>query len=452
MTLERGVSSKTYTIARGRKPGAWVLYQAHPDGTVIDLERKADSCVVVAADYVIVRGIVCRGARKQGILIGNHRDVVIEGCDISGWGRRETRKSARPYPPDLGVHLDAAIRSEGRDVERLVIQGNRIHHPAYRSSNWTEWSPFFSSSHPQGPKAIVLGPPSAGNHVIRYNDFFSDREHMFNDILFESLGTKPSPGNGLVRDSDIYGNSFSDCWDDAIEVERGDRNVRIWNNYFTRVFKAISAGYDWEGPVYIWRNVSERTLEPHKVSGRGEDTMDRLVAAFLMPSQEKKEAAWSSVLFVYHNTVLCDGGQCDSLAAGNGYDLYDSDSLVRMVSRNNIWQTEQWALRDVFTFSGIRGRYLSEDYDLHNGRFDSAHARGPHAIQGVPRFRPGHGPGGAGNYQLIPGSLGHDAGQVLPNFNDGYEGAAPDVGAHEAGSPTMQFGVDLWSPTQRLLE
>jgi len=28
------------------------------------------------------------------------------------------------------------------------------------------------------------------------------------------------------------------------------------------------------------------------------------------------------------------------------------------------------------------------------------------------------------------------------NHNDGFTGAAPDMGAHEAGTPPMQFGVD----------
>ena len=33
-------------------------------------------------------------------------------------------------------------------------------------------------------------------------------------------------------------------------------------------------------------------------------------------------------------------------------------------------------------------------------------------------------------------------GQIVPNFSDGYLGAAPDVGAQESGSTTpMKFGI-----------
>ena len=47
----------------------------------------------------------------------------------------------------------------------------------------------------------------------------------------------------------------------------------------------------------------------------------------------------------------------------------------------------------------------------------------------------------SGNFQLAPDSLGFDKGAVIPNFSDRFTGAAPDIGAHEAGTPPMVFGV-----------
>ena len=35
-------------------------------------------------------------------------------------------------------------------------------------------------------------------------------------------------------DTDIYGNIIMNCWDDGIESEGGNRNVRIWGNYMPR--------------------------------------------------------------------------------------------------------------------------------------------------------------------------------------------------------------------------
>jgi len=33
-----------------------------------------------------------------------------------------------------------------------------------------------------------------------------------------------------------------------------------------------------------------------------------------------------------------------------------------------------------------------------------------------------------------------DAGQRLPNVNDGFRGSAPDIGAYEAGQALPQYG------------
>ena len=85
------------------------------------------------------------------------------------------------------------------------------------------------------------------------------------------------------------------------------------------------------------------------------------------------------------------------------------------------------------------------DHDLYNGTLlhlpAGAEANG---IPGIPVFLPGHGPeaGANGRYQLAPTSPGFDEGRRLPNFNDGFTGKAPDIGAHETDTPDMQFGVD----------
>ncbi len=46
-----------------------------------------------------------------------------------------------------------------------------------------------------------------------------------------------------------------------------------------------------------------------------------------------------------------------------------------------------------------------------------------------------------GQYQLATGTPGYDQGVRIANFNDGFLGTAPDVGAHEGGSAAMKFGL-----------
>ncbi len=445
--LPKGVVREALLITEGGTASGYRVYRAHPEGTVIDVEGRAEAAVRIRADYVILHGVVVKGGGTHGILVENRHDVVIEGCDVSGWGRLEP--AADPAKrPDIGAQLDSGIFCEGRDVERVVIQGNRLHHPRWTSNDWSEWSPYFKSNHPQGPKAVVFKPQTRGRHVIRHNEVWSDDAHLFNDLLLES---NPAwPGNGLNRDSDIHGNRLSHAVDDAIEIERGTRNVRVWGNYFDRAgIKTISVRPSWEGPYYIFRNVVDRSYVPKaKTSYQGRDIPVGMfiVGAGRGPAGASSEPRERGLGFVYHNTLLCPEG-----AGFERFLVADfPQGLVKpelwFVSRNNVAPTRpvravpNSPVNDFFTSQVIT------DYDLFTGPVDRPAAAGPHNVAGPPRFRAEHGTGPSGRYQLQPGSLGHDAGLVLPGFNDGFAGKAPDLGAHEDGAAPLVFGVAGWVP------
>ncbi|MDA1192184.1 MAG: hypothetical protein O3A46_10945, partial [Candidatus Poribacteria bacterium] len=65
----------------------------------------------------------------------------------------------------------------------------------------------------------------------------------------------------------------------------------------------------------------------------------------------------------------------------------------------------------------------------------------PHGINAEPIYDPNNG---EGEFALDPSSPGYDQGTLLNNFNDGFEGNAPDVGAFERGSKPMTFGVEAY--------
>jgi hypothetical protein len=85
------------------------------------------------------------------------------------------------------------------------------------------------------------------------------------------------------------------------------------------------------------------------------------------------------------------------------------------------------------------------DYDLVNGNVVAYAGAETHRVVGTPIYEEGHGwsSESGGLYQLAPHSPGYDRGVYLPNFSDGFSGAAPDMGAHEAGTAPMRFGVPL---------
>ncbi|MGH8740142.1 MAG: hypothetical protein ACREUN_04480, partial [Burkholderiales bacterium] len=113
------------------------------------------------------------------------------------------------------------------------------------------------------------------------------------------------------------------------------------------------------------------------------------------------------------------------------------------VSRNNIfhiWKTWWASVDDNGTGTAGANDF---DHDLVNGNVNAYSGAEPNRMVGTPVYQSGHGwsAEGKGLYQLAPTSPGYDRGERIPNFNDAFTGNAPDVGAHEAGTPAMKLGV-----------
>jgi hypothetical protein len=148
---------------------------------------------------------------------------------------------------------------------------------------------------------------------------------------------------------------------------------------------------------------------------------------------------------VFHNTLLQaapPAGTNYPLGAGGGIvGSGQNQPVTNTVSRNNIFQIwkPHWAA------IGEAGGDNDFGYDLYNGKVSVQELKG---IVGTPVYQDGNGwrSEAGGMYQLSPKSPGYDAGVRIPNFNDDFIGAAPDMGAHEAGSPRMRFGVKAAKP------
>ncbi|HEX8963565.1 MAG TPA: hypothetical protein VF801_11235 [Rhodocyclaceae bacterium] len=425
VTLPPGTSTATLEIAAGGTPAGYVLYTTDPAAqSIIDVADAQPYDVVVSAPYVIVRGLVLKGAQADAIrLDGTVHDVVIEGNDISGWGRDSGAASRFGYR--IGVNEDSGIRAvcTGQHLARVVVQRNRIHDPRYGANSWSE-------GHPSGPQALSFD-GCGGNHVIRYNEVWSAPGHYFNDGLggAENFSTAGFPN----ADSDIYGNRIENAWDDCIEAEGGDRNVRVWGNYCNDTTTAIASTIVAVGPLYIFRNVYNRSRQ---LEGVPPDADRRNVFA----KSGTLAAFGAGRRYIFHNTVLqaAQPGAGRGLGAAIGISGTGARQPVRnTVSRNNIWQL--WRP----DAPAIRQAGAGNDFanDLYSGR---AGARIVHGIRGTPAYAPGNGwtSESGGRYQQAAGSPGYDRAVRIPNFNDDYAGAAPDIGAAEAGMPPMVFGVE----------
>lgn len=401
-------SSQTYVVEKGGTPEGYVLYTTPADSpAVIDVNNGSDCCLRVKASYVIIRGLTLKGARVDGIRIdsGVH-DVVIERCDISGWGRVRD--------DGWGFDYDAGIRAGNwreNDLRRLIIQRNRIHDPRSNSNDWSQTREFAKSNHPQGPQGIVWF-DTPGNHVIRYNEVTSDEQHRFNDGMGggTNFGLVGFPG----PDSDVYGNVVTNVCDDALEMEGGGCNVRVWGNYLDQTFVGIAVTAVTRGPIYLFRNVLGMT-RTHETPGGG--VLGKLGDKPPGPGRQ----------YWFHNTALPGGTKHGLTSYGGPY--------TRCVSYNNI-------LSNILNKGDNPDNVF--DYDVvYGARVPPNPGVEAHGSKERPIFAAGHGGiNRAGRYALAPASPGYDKGVRIPNFNDGFQGAGPDVGAHEAGTPPMEFGVD----------
>lgn len=419
--------SETFVIRQGgSEKDGYVVYAPPPGGaSEWDAQGKHEVNLRVEAPYVIVRGLTLKGAVAHGIELGDVHHVVIENCDISGWGR--TRPGV-----GFGQNLDSAIYSRSRELEHVVVQRCRLHHPRSNSNSWLQ-KRSDADYHPQGPQGITFL-RSKGRHVIRHNRIESDLEHMFNDAMGEvhnfSFDGFPN------RDSDVHGNYVSHCWDDGLEIEGANMNVRVWDNYIDLTFDGLGAASTSLGPAYYFRNVY--AISRH--SG-GNDTRSHRGHCLIKLGADPERAQFAGGRkYFLHNTALQPPSALDATkpgGAGAGIVLTSSTKReLNIVSRNNILQTRRAgdsAVRDP-----QRSPTNDFDYDLYTGAILAVDGAEAHGIQAPPQYE--RAPDG--QLWLTPGTPGHDAATPLPNFNDDFVGKGPDIGAVETGTTAVK--PPLW--------
>ena len=362
----------------------YVVFTARPGRNVIEGSDEHESCVLIqhGAHHVIVRGLVLKNCKRHGVLLqrgagAQTHDVVIEGNEIVGWGAFGIKKPGIA-DSDGAIHCNYYNESDdAKRPDRIIIQGNRIHDPRHGANPWR--SSKHGRLHPYGPLGVMFS-RCGSNHVIRYNDIGSANGNHYKDGLggAENFSDAGFPW----ADSDLYANRIANVYDDAIEAEGGNRNVRIWGNHFDRVFVAIANAATATGPLYVWRNLSHRQSGMHDPEGLAR----RPERGKFIKAGSPDPDANGGRAYYFHNTAL---------DAGSG--IYRVGRLYNFVSRNNVWPAP----------------YLKAD----DGPYDIAS-------------------------DLAHGSPAQRAAAPIPNFNDRYP--RPSAGALQPGEPPMQYGVEAY--------
>lgn len=249
---------------------------------------------------------------------------------------------------------------------------------------------------------------------------------------------------------DLYDNVIYDCKDDGIECDGHMVNGRIFRNRIGKCQNAISVAPFYPGPLFILRNILHGFAEGCLKQNSDEDGITRNVLFYHNTVREKPrgtnpQGASGNCLyqgepafqrgFVYKNNIFYARGR-----VYNG-DLYTegcfhSDNLF---DHDLMYSTRQTDKSVAYKWVSDMADPLNDTRYADLASFQAAVGQEPNGLWGDPLLRTTPLTGYPSkskllDLSLLPGSPAIDAGVVIPGINDGYEGAAPDLGALESGA------------------
>ena len=369
-----------------------VTIKGFGDGAVwIDGGCSRDQGIVISADNVTVQGIGVKKANEANIVLDGASNVTLEGLTVQVWNC-------------AGVEADqyrAGIASWGGG-KNLTVRGSYLERRVELSG------PDFGFGN--GIWIKNTGPGDGGGHVITGNTIVGGYDGIGGEPEDESWG-------GFNKGAIIEGNTISDCGDDGIQVEGGTANVVVQGNVIKRCLIGIAFAPALTGPLTIARNVIS---EP-------EQRYDLGPAMFKVGDSSVGEVR------VYHNSFFAGSTAADGLKQTN-------PQMENIHLRNNAIYASRYVIETTWHTGAVTADYDAlyttdserfvkwgdERYystaDLKNGAGQEANGKSLASF------------GWDGELRPQAGSPLIDAGVLIPGFNDGFSGSAPDIGAFEYGS------------------
>ncbi len=431
LALKNGVFKGPLKIAASGSPGLPIVIRPAGDGPVV-IEGKGYAAgeravVEITGSHVHLNGLEIRGA-VEGVSIGGGRHHSSRD-----WNLLERRRS---LPSNISV-----TRCKVYDVQHAIVgSANECYIADNELTGLAGTVPGIDWSEGEGVEVCGFG------SVVCHN-------RMRN--LADGVSVYPD-----TSDQDVHNNDVSECSDDGIELDYCDYNNRVWQNAFNFAGNnGISFQPHIGGPGYIIRN---------QVIGFREGCI--------------KDRYGSSDLYFFHNTFV---GHAPLEYKGRSYEVAPTDLPMRIVSRNNLYliaESTGWPVIDFhehevdlkgidMDHDGLGGcvmvgssnagrsvdparypgsRYVSsvglyipvETFAKVSGALESFILADPSETfeKALPQWREWNEKGPPPVMRIRKGTAVVDAGVVIPNVSEAYEGAAPDLGALELGAQEAIIG------------
>lgn len=379
--------------------------------------------------------IVIRGASTDGVLLDGG------GCDacnvLETYGSFTHVEQLTLQSANRALRFQAA-GAEGNVIRRVRTRDTRLGFAAredqkdfYICDNDLEgrllWPQVYTDDdgeHSNDDGILVQG----NGHVVCHN-----RLYGFGDALkTEQRG---------ARSLDFYGNEVLSAYDNGIELDEGEGNLRAWRNRFTNTYATISFQPVFGGPAYALRNIVVNVAhEQMKFHGLG-------------------SATGPSGVLVYHNTFVSPDMALllETSVASHHFELQNNlfvgpATLTGTKTLDwlgpiddGLFDYNGWFPDGVFRFNFPPTGLISYP------SFAATQAAGieTHGVLLAPAiFANGLTAPASYTADLAPqdttlaaSSNAIDRGAVLFNVADGFTGSAPDLGALERGCPLPIYGV-----------
>ena len=367
---------------------------------------------------------------EDGFYLNGRAHIRIENIEIRHYGSGDYGKGVYlRFSSDCVVRTSRIheIGSAGvwiKGGERNTVENNEFWDTSIFDWPW----PFTKASSAENNAVALTDNPGRGN-VIRRNTF----RGFFNGI--GPCGSSPPP-SGFTTETDVYDNVFTEHTDDAIEPEGYCANVRIWGNHIEDVHMAFAVAPAAPGPTWILRNVA------YNFGNSRTSQSDGYTASAL-----KINSGYSTPigpLLLYHNTFLTEAPGTDALA------LLNPGESTYLIARNNVFAGTQYALYKVnpvvldFDWDALHTtdpvRFVKWEGTNHAdlAALQSTEGQEMNGLETPPVLADPSG----GDFSPRSGSEIVDRGLVIPGINDSFQGAAPDIGAVEYGTPLFSDGFE----------
>ena len=382
--------------------------------------------------------IVIRGASEDGVILDGGNCIPCNIMEVYGAGyvhleRMTMRNGERAIRFQSSGAIGNAVRFVHIQNTVMGIGGRDGQMDFYIADNILEgrllWPHVYSDDaglHANDDGIAVFG----FGHVVSHN-------------RISGYGDAMKTEQDGARANDFFGNDILFTYDNGIELDASEGNARCFRNRFMNTFNTLSVQPVHGGPDYLLRNVVINVVTEQM----------KFHALATTPQEEP------SGVLAYHNTFVSPSHlalQLETPAVSHYFEI-ENNLFVGQASSGQ--QVVDWTGpidHGTFDYNGyfpdgifrfnnpaVGGYFLAPNFAALQGLGMEQHG----TILNGTTFANGMAAPASYIVQLSPadatlasGSPALDKGRILSNINDGFLGAAPDLGALEKGCPMPTYG------------